>query len=116
MRLSTVRISSYFFCLIIRRPPRSTRTDTLFPYTPLFRSNRCQPKRERQDHTGQQQVLRLHEVDDVWQRAARRARRYHPAQRHEHQTEQAEEERHAPEAEPLIELLERAVQIGRAHV
>src|SRR3546814_3638155 len=27
-----------FFFLIIRRPPRSTRTDTLFPYTPLFRS------------------------------------------------------------------------------
>src|SRR3546814_19357238 len=24
--------------LIIRRPPRSTRTDTLFPYTTLFRS------------------------------------------------------------------------------
>src|SRR3546814_2666812 len=28
-----------FFCLMIRRPPRSTRTDTLFPYTPLFRSS-----------------------------------------------------------------------------
>src|SRR3546814_21027872 len=27
-----------FFFLIIRRPPRSTRTDTLLPYTPLFRS------------------------------------------------------------------------------
>src|SRR3546814_18475795 len=27
-----------FFCLMIRRPPRSTRTDTLFPYTTLFRS------------------------------------------------------------------------------
>src|SRR3546814_11502482 len=26
------------FFLMIRRPPRSTRTDTLFPYTPLFRS------------------------------------------------------------------------------
>src|SRR3546814_15351205 len=26
------------FVLIIRRPPRSTRTDTLFPYTTLFRS------------------------------------------------------------------------------
>src|SRR3546814_1972975 len=26
------------FCLRIRRPPRSTRTDTLFPYTTLFRS------------------------------------------------------------------------------
>src|SRR3546814_7584977 len=30
--------SSLFFVLIIRRPPRSTRTDTLFPYTTLFRS------------------------------------------------------------------------------
>src|SRR3546814_10379933 len=29
-----------FFFLIIRRPPRSTRTDTLFPYTTLFRSVR----------------------------------------------------------------------------
>src|SRR3546814_13509026 len=28
----------FFFFLIIRRPPRSTRTDTLFPYTTLFRS------------------------------------------------------------------------------
>src|SRR3546814_7878022 len=33
--------SSYyvFFFLMIRRPPRSTRTDTLFPYTTLFRSS-----------------------------------------------------------------------------
>src|SRR3546814_4381047 len=29
-----------FFFLMIRRPPRSTRTDTLFPYTTLFRSRR----------------------------------------------------------------------------
>src|SRR3546814_12863705 len=28
-----------FFFLMIRRPPRSTRTDTLFPYTTLFRSS-----------------------------------------------------------------------------
>src|SRR3546814_1799351 len=28
----------YYFFLRIRRPPRSTRTDTLFPYTTLFRS------------------------------------------------------------------------------
>src|SRR3546814_18388907 len=31
-----------FFFLVIRRPPRSTRTDTLFPYTTLFRSNHTQ--------------------------------------------------------------------------
>src|SRR3546814_3850295 len=29
-----------FFFLMIRRPPRSTRTDTRFPYTTLFRSQR----------------------------------------------------------------------------
>src|SRR3546814_8680582 len=28
----------YYFCLRIRRPPRSTRTDTLFPYTTRCRS------------------------------------------------------------------------------
>src|SRR3546814_3060136 len=30
-----------------RRPPRSTRTDTLFPYTTLFRSGRPLPDRQR---------------------------------------------------------------------
>src|SRR3546814_12900161 len=31
-------VAFLFFFLMIRRPPRSTRTDTLFPYTTLFRS------------------------------------------------------------------------------
>src|SRR3546814_13248374 len=35
--LWSVFVSLLFF-LMIRRPPRSTRTDTLFPYTTLFRS------------------------------------------------------------------------------
>src|SRR3546814_14273039 len=35
-----VSCHSFFFFLMIRRPPRSTRTDTLFPYTTLFRSVR----------------------------------------------------------------------------
>src|SRR3546814_13116351 len=30
---------------MIRRPPRSTRTDTLFPYTSLFRSRSCRTLR-----------------------------------------------------------------------
>src|SRR3546814_16080402 len=33
------------FCLMVRRPPRSTRTDTLFPYTTLVRSPRWDPVR-----------------------------------------------------------------------
>src|SRR3546814_9364414 len=32
-------ITCSLFFLMIRRPPRSTRTDTLFPYTTLFRSD-----------------------------------------------------------------------------
>src|SRR3546814_12025028 len=34
----TVCFIFFLFFLMIRRPPRSTRTDTLFPYTTLFRS------------------------------------------------------------------------------
>src|SRR6056297_2852891 len=40
-----------FFFLIIRPPPRSTRTDTLFPYTTLFRS-------QAEEHTSELQSLR----------------------------------------------------------
>src|SRR3546814_12310463 len=36
----------FFFFLMNRRPPKSTRTDTLFPYTTLFRSA-CSPKPTR---------------------------------------------------------------------
>src|SRR3546814_20908760 len=36
--VSYIFLSNVIFCLMIRRPPRSTRTDTLFPYTTLFRS------------------------------------------------------------------------------
>src|SRR3546814_12353486 len=36
--LVIVLLDFVFFFLMIRRPPRSTRTDTLFPYTTLFRS------------------------------------------------------------------------------
>src|SRR3546814_14015846 len=34
----SVRVIVVVFFLMKRRPPRSTRTDTLFPYTTLFRS------------------------------------------------------------------------------
>src|SRR3546814_9977056 len=38
MCIATRIVFLVFFFLMIRRPPRSTRTDTLFPYTTLFRS------------------------------------------------------------------------------
>src|SRR3546814_19712964 len=42
--------------LMIRRPPRSTRTDTLFPYTTLFRSQRRR-KAARQQRAGRDDRL-----------------------------------------------------------
>src|SRR3546814_17362540 len=57
-----------FFFLMIRRPPRSTRTDTLFPYTTLFRSPGSSPSRSG---------------DRAWRRACRewRSDRQRPAMR-----------------------------------
>src|SRR3546814_8353596 len=55
---------------MIRRPPRSTRTDTLFPYTTLFRSrqhrhqpncNHC-PKPRRQPRGGRENSHRLRDA------------------------------------------------------
>src|SRR3546814_3555815 len=46
-----ISCSTCFF-LMIRRPPRSTRTDTLFPYTTLFRSQGAVGAAPRQRHVG----------------------------------------------------------------
>src|SRR3546814_17800679 len=52
-----------FFCLMIRRPPRSTRTDTLFPYTTLFRSQ--EGKRVRLQRKTQRPVVLDHMLAQV---------------------------------------------------
>src|SRR3546814_10286700 len=61
---------------MIRRPPRSTRTDTLFPYTTLFRSalsGLCgQIDHAQQAESGQQisEVVQLHPSSSLARRAA----------------------------------------------
>src|SRR3546814_2569610 len=53
---------------MIRRPPRSTRTDTLFPYTTLFRSS--SPPPSRHGSGGEQAVVeRLGEKAGLHQRS-----------------------------------------------
>src|SRR3546814_6804489 len=64
------------------RPPRSTRTDPLFPYTTLFRSDAREPDADRGAGVGQQRVdetpgvgpmvgpSRFHERDGAGQRPA----------------------------------------------
>src|SRR3546814_2618178 len=44
---------------MIRRPPRSTRTDTLFPYTTLFRSPLAQLPDTRRVFGGEAHLLQL---------------------------------------------------------
>src|SRR3546814_17058396 len=49
---------------MIRLPPRSTRTDTLFPYTPLFRSDLRYPDHRSAPIEGQhQEVVGIGGVD-----------------------------------------------------
>src|SRR3546814_16467044 len=52
MRLVLCSYVSFFFFLMIRRPPRSTRTDTLFPYTTLFRSAELYGESDRRRRIG----------------------------------------------------------------
>src|SRR3546814_8362346 len=53
MSVSILVILLLFFFLMIRLPPRPTRTDTLFPSTTLFRSDRAAVQRRRGvDHAG----------------------------------------------------------------
>src|SRR3546814_15241783 len=58
---------------MIRRPPRSTRTDTLFPYTTLFRSHSGEPEapyqhQERYPNTRQAapNPTGFHRITMVW--------------------------------------------------
>src|SRR3546814_3933801 len=63
-------VCTVFFFLMIRRPPRSTRTDTLFPYTTLFRSQEVQRQQQQDDRhhldrdLGQREVGRR-QVDEA---------------------------------------------------
>src|SRR3546814_4913445 len=66
------------FFLMIRRPPRSTRTDTLFPYTTLFRSPSPNlPRRNHFSRTSQVKAGAQH----------RAARNWTPARSEEHTSE-----------------------------
>src|SRR3546814_20459815 len=85
---------------MIRRPPRSTRTDTLFPYTTLFRSD--QPVPAELDHQGQQ-------PDD----AEGHMQPVRPDQREEGGQEGAALRRRA-DVDQMLELIELDREVGGA--
>src|SRR3546814_19191676 len=96
-------VSSILFFLMIRRPPRSTRTDTLFPYTTLFRSP--QPFLIGVDLIGSDQ--------DTGSHAADLADRFEQVQG-AHDVTGISAQRIAITL--AYQWLSRQVQIGRAHV
>src|SRR3546814_14750013 len=59
------------FFLMIQPPPRSTRTDTLFPYTTLFRS-RISPVQALGSERGAVRAVRAHPRCDLARRRRRR--------------------------------------------
>src|SRR3546814_19372347 len=50
---------------MIRRPTRSTRTDTLFPHTTLFRAARLPRLQDERAHAARRRALRLQPFMDV---------------------------------------------------
>src|SRR3546814_19123426 len=60
MSVNVIMCLFFFFFLIILRPPRSTRTNTLFPYTTLFRSlaTRAIPQIAREDDSWKNDILK----------------------------------------------------------
>src|SRR3546814_8740839 len=109
---------------MIRRPPRSTRTDTLFPYTTLFRSRAG----DREHHVHRQaehadDVVRvLPELLEVASRAQREQVLQQPGQVDHHARQQRKsveqaDQAHQPgaddrQAERVVQLVEQLLQAG----
>src|SRR6184192_3527294 len=66
---------------MIRRPPRSTRRLTLFPYTTLFRSKREGDRSRNQDDNARVPSQGVQQHRDEYEQACKRARA-HPVQRY----------------------------------
>src|SRR3546814_8808815 len=96
--LNRFRLSVFF--LMIRRPPISTRTDTLFPYTTLFRSDHYARRRVASIMDVRHRTVRQADVHDVEARGAGRRHRGSG----QHQRDQARSEEHTSELQSLMRI------------
>src|SRR3546814_6842623 len=96
----------FVFFLMIRRPPRSTRTDTLFPYTTLFRS--AWDERPEQSLAEQGQQRRQHQQyehrRDHQTRGRLDAKAAHAGRRRQQQRQQGRSEEHTSELQSLMRI------------
>src|SRR3546814_7543245 len=89
---------------MIRRPPRSTRTDTLFPYTTLFRAHsRTEDPHKRLDL---KQAIHHdhHQQGQHGTRAGRLGRRGYSAVQHEQHAQDDRSEEHTSELQSLMRI------------
>src|SRR3546814_2499105 len=85
---------------MIRRPPRSTRTDTLFPYTTLFRSGRALLRRQYLPlHAG-----RFGSVRTSWPYSFGGGLSAHPVHRHGCAAGTHRSEEHTSELQSLMRI------------
>src|SRR3546814_4919846 len=87
---------------MLRRPPRSTRTDTLFPYTTLFRSRARHPPRQPR-----RRRLRAREPAAPWHRREIRSPRCFPGDRQAPRAERrraGRSEEHTSELQSLMRI------------
>src|SRR3546814_12843783 len=101
-----------------RRPPRSTRTDTLFPYTTLFRSARLRDSGTNDDTAGQVGEKLREEIATcraAVDRQVRKAQAEVGLHRVEHVAD-LERDRLQRRARNMRRLGAERHEIGRAHV
>src|SRR3546814_5795262 len=97
---------------MIRRPPRATRTDTLFPYTTLFRSQGC--RRGRLQHRARRparvprpslgRLCRVRSADRLRGALLPRIRAQHGCERSLQRDVQARSEEHTSELQSLMRI------------
>src|SRR3546814_3421507 len=91
------------FFLMLRRPPRSTRTDTLFPYPTLFRSPRVRGRtrryRDAQDRSEVPRTVPLRHISSQRTALGAKARSFEPEI---HRSSRSEE--HTSELQSLMRI------------
>src|SRR3546814_10477424 len=90
---------------MIRRPPRSTRTDTLFPYTTLFRSRLAPRARSHRARESDGRKYNPTYRQDRWRSGARYGRGRRPAAARDGRTaRRARSEEHTSELQSLMRI------------
>src|SRR3546814_18172428 len=104
----------YFFLLMIRRPPRSTRTDTLFPYTTLVRSADAERALRQSDyHPPDAEFDKLPLTDSIADAEEEAEAEPEPEEDAAPESDAADGDRREDDADDAAPSID---EIGRAHV